>query len=74
MCPIGLDLVDLGPTFSRLQTTDGTDVARRAFLVHRLVEPMQNSFTAIEKVSTHLSELHWAPLVTVYCTSSARSQ
>lgn len=58
MCAIGLDLVDLAPTFSQFQPTDGTDVARRAFLVHRLVEPMQNSFTAIEKVSTLLSELH----------------
>lgn len=45
----GLDLVDFGPMFSQFQTTDSADVARRAVLVHRLVQPMQDSFTAIEK-------------------------
>lgn len=62
MCAIGLDLVDFGPMFSQFQTTGSADVARRAFLVHRLLQPMQDSFTAIEKVSTHWSELHWALL------------
>lgn len=57
MCGIGLDLVDFASTFSQFQTSDSADVARRAFLVHRLVQPMQDSFTAIEKVHSHWSEL-----------------
>ena len=43
----GLDLTDFASTF---QSGGGLDVGRRAFLIGRFVEPMQDSFTAIEKV------------------------
>lgn len=46
----GLDLVDFAPMFSQFQATGNGDIARRASLVHHLVRPMQESFTAIEKV------------------------
>lgn len=46
----GLDLVDFAPMFSQFQSTTPDDVARRTYLVRRLIEPMQASFTAIEKV------------------------
>ena len=36
--------------FSKFQSSSDGDVARRAFLVGRMVQPMQDSFTAIEKV------------------------
>lgn len=46
----GLDLVDFVPVFSQFQATSDTDIARRAFLIRHLVQPMQESFTAIQKV------------------------
>ena len=50
----GLDLVDFAPMFTSFQSGShgdgGTDVARKAFLISQMVRPMQDSFTAIEKV------------------------
>jgi delta(3,5)-delta(2,4)-dienoyl-CoA isomerase len=44
----GLDLVDFAPMFTQFQTAGG-DVARRTVLVRRLIQPMQDTFSAIEK-------------------------
>lgn len=44
----GLDLVDFAPMFSQFQSLN-TDIARTTLLIRRMVQPMQNSFTAIEK-------------------------
>ena len=49
MYNIGLDLVDFAPMFSQFQSLN-TDIARTTLLIRRMVQPMQNSFTAIEKV------------------------
>ena len=50
----GLDLVDFAPMFNQFQSTED-DVARKAILVGRMIQPMQDSFTAIEKVCHSLS-------------------
>ena len=47
----GLDLVDFADLFSSTFMGDDTDVARKALAIRKMVKPMQDSFTALEKVS-----------------------
>ena len=53
----GLDLVDFADLFSSTFMGDDTDVARKALAIRKMVKPMQDSFTALEKVSTRLRML-----------------
>ena len=53
----GLDLVDFAELFSSTFMGDDTDVARKALAIRKMVKPMQDSFTALEKVSTRLRML-----------------
>ena len=45
----GLDLVDFATKFSEF-SSEGSDVGRNAIALRRMAKPMQDSFTALEKV------------------------
>ena len=45
----GLDLMDFAPMFTQFQSSQG-DVARRTMMIRRFIQPMQDSFSAIERV------------------------
>jgi len=44
----GLDLMDFAGNFSKF--TGGDDAGRTAFAIREMVKPLQDSFTALEKV------------------------
>ena len=48
---LGLDLMDFAPKLMPSSSKSGdSDVARRFMAVRQLVRPMQDSFTAVDKV------------------------
>lgn len=51
----GLDIVDFAQDFfSSTSSDDGLDVARKTFNMKKIVKPMQDSFTALEKVTNKI--------------------
>lgn len=48
----GLDIIDFAQDFfSNTSSDDGMDVARKTFNMKKVVKSMQDSFTALEKVT-----------------------
>lgn len=48
----GLDIIDFAQDFfSNTSSDDGIDVARKTFNMKKVVKSMQDSFTALEKVT-----------------------
>ena len=51
----GLDIIDFAQDFfSNTSSDDGVDVARKTFNMKKVVKSMQDSFTALEKVTNKI--------------------